>query len=342
MSLITEKTLWDIIQEKVPLGKRNSRGWYSVKCPMCGDYQERGGFINDGGFTSYSDWNCGSRFKYEEGSGALSRNARQILEAFGITRNDLVAIRSAAFRTQQPEESEITLKSLEPSERKLNLFTPEVELPKGARLLGSPGNEEMQEAIARYLISRRVDPVSMNIHFSMEKEFIGRAIIPYMRAGKVIYWQARAITPEAKPRYLNCTGAKAAVLYGYDRLQGWDNTPLFVTEGVFDAELLQGVGTLGSAVTAEQIEVLKRSRRRLIFVVDRDKTGGKFGQLALTNGWEITFVDADTSDAAESVRRHGLPYTIYRLMKNSTSASPNFSKIALDLGVLEGLLRNRS
>lgn len=309
---------------------------------MCGDYQERGGFINDGGFTSYSDWNCGARFKYEEGSGALSKNAKQILEAFGVTRNDLVAIRSAAFRTQQPEESEITLKSLEATERKLNLFTPEVELPKGARRLGTAGNEEMQEAIALYLMARRVDPVSMNVHFSMEREFLGRAIIPYMRAGKVIYWQARAINQDVKPRYLNCTGAKAAVLYGYDRLHGWDNTPLFVTEGVFDAELLQGVGTLGSAVTAEQIEVLKRSRRRLIFVVDRDKTGGKFGQIALSNGWEVTFVDADTSDSAESVRRHGLPYTVYRLMKNATSVSSTFSGMALDLGVLEGLLRNRA
>jgi len=125
LSLIKQRLLFDIIQEKVHLGQKNSRGWYDCCCPVCGDRKQRFGFFHDGVFTSGYCYNCGAKFKYEEGSGKLSRNARQILEAFGIHSSDLAGIRSPIFNLAKIEDATIELENL----KKIKLHTPEIALP---------------------------------------------------------------------------------------------------------------------------------------------------------------------------------------------------------------------
>ncbi len=320
--------MFDIIQEKVPLGAKNSRGWYDTRCPICHDKKERFGFFHDGIYTSGYDYNCGAKFKYEEGTGKLSKNAREILEAFGITRDDLTAIRSAILQAPK-EETDIKLDEL----KKVKLITPEVPLPNKSYPIGADHHEELQIPIAEYLEARHIDPLKVQAHFSLDPRYLNRVIIPYLRDGKIIYWQARAILDDVKPRYLNSPIARDAVMYGYDRLYNYDPSPLFVNEGVFDAAVLNGIGICGSSLNTAKIEILRKCGRRLIFVIDRDKTGGELAKQVLENGWELTFVDRRASDANKSVQLFGLPFTVYTLMKNVTR-NPAMSM----LGVLEGRL----
>jgi hypothetical protein len=326
--MLEQRTLADIIQSKVALGHANARGFFDVRCPMCHDQKDRGGFKFDTEFCGYSCYNCGAKFKYEEGTGKLSRNAREILEAFGITKDDLTAIRSAMF--QQPkEEAEVTLDEL----KKVKLITPEVPLPEKSHPIGADHHEELQLLIAEYLDKRKIDAIEVHAHFSLDPRFLNRVILPYYRDGKIIFWQARAIFDDMKPRYLNSPIARDAVMYGYDRLYSYDPAPLFVNEGVFDAVVLNGISILGSSLNAAKIEVLKKCRRRVIFVIDRDKTGGELMKQVLDNGWEISFVDKRAGDANKSVQMFGLPYTIYTLMKNVTR-----SPVLGAMGVMQGKL----
>jgi hypothetical protein len=335
--MLKHKSLSDIIQSKLSLAPANARGFHDVRCQVCGDTKSRGGFKFDGSTTGYSCYNCGVKFKYEEETGKLSRNARQVLEAFGITPEDLTELRSPMF-VEQHEENELTLQSL----KQVKLFTPEVALPDGARPIGSAGNEELQLELALYLESRKIDALAVRAHYSTDPRYLRRVIIPFYRDGKVIYWQARAIDKDVKRRYINCSSSRDAVMYGYDEIFSGSSLPLFVTEGVFDAISLNGVCILGSSLNEAKIEILKRTRRRIIFVIDRDQTGGSLGQQVLAQGWELSFVDPRVSDANASVVRFGLPYTIYTLLKNSTSKQQkDASRIMLDLGVLEGKLRNK-
>lgn len=344
MSTIQNKSLWDLIQEKIVLGNENARGWYAVKCACCNDYQERGGFIHDDIYTSYSCWNCGSKFKYEEGSGKFSRNLRDILEAFGISREDLRAISASLFfnKSAEKEEAEISLKEVS----RLKLVTPEVAFPDRTLALGCDGHDEIQAPLIEYLNSRFIDPIKHQIHFSLDPRYLRRVIIPFMRDGKLIYWQARTID-NIKPRYLNCVVAKDAVLYGYDELTRYSAKPLFITEGVFDAMSVDGVCLLGSALNAAKIEILKRTKRRIIFVIDRDRTGDVLAKTVIENDWEFTFVDKNADDVNDSVRKFGLPYTAYCLMKNAFKDDPqsqfNKAKAANHLGIemLEARLRSR-
>lgn len=335
--MIEQRTLADIIRQKVYLGSTNSRGFNPVKCPVCSDYQERGAFKFDADTTGYNCYNCGARFRYEEGSGKLSKNAREILSHFGIERSDLTDIRSVMFTNVKKEEADISLEAM----KKVNLFTPEVALPSHSFPIGYDGHEDVQLPLAEYLTNRRIDPLACKAYFSLDKSYLRRVIIPYFRDGKIIYWQARTIDPGVKPRYLNSPISRDAVMYGYDELFTWRETPLFVTEGVFDAISLSGICILGSSLNAAKLEVLKRCRRRLIFVIDRDKTGEGLGRTALDNGWEISFVDERVADANQSVQQFGLPYTIYTLLKNATT-KPTYtdqSQLRLSLGVLMGKLR---
>jgi hypothetical protein len=289
---------------------------------MCHDQKDRGGFKFDPDHTGYSCYNCGAKFKYEEGSGKLSKNAREILEAFGITRDDLTGIRSAMF-AEVKEDSEISLDEL----KKIKLITPEVTLPDRCYPLGADHNDELQEPLIEYLLSRKVDPLAVRAHFSLDPRHLRRVIIPYYRDGKVIYWQARSID-NIKPRYVNCTASREAVLYGYDRLYQYDPAPLFVCEGVFDAIVLDGVCILGSTLNAAKLEILKKCRRRIIFVQDPDGNGDALTALALEHGWEISYFDKRGVDASKMVELYGKPLAIYQLMKNVTR-SPIMQRIGI-------------
>lgn len=335
--MLEQTTLADIIRSKLVLGPVNSRGFQEVRCEVCHDHSPRAAFRFDGDSVGYTCWNCGAKARYEEGSGKLSRNFREILSAFGITREDLTALRSSLFTHHRKEEEDVTLEAL----KKVKLITPEVPLPDSCFPIGVDHHIYLQLPLAEYLEKRCIDPERVRAHFSLDKRFIGRVIIPFYRDGKVIYWQARHIEDGVKPRYLNSFAARDAVLYGYDQIFTWSDAPLFVTEGVFDAIVLNGVCTLGASLNEAKIEILKRTRRRVIFVIDRDKTGGEFGAAALSNGWEITFVDERVKDANRSVQVFGLPYTIYCLINNATTKPtyPQQSQLQLALGVTIGKLR---
>lgn len=338
--MIAEKTLTDLIQEKIFLSGENDRGFRTVKCAVCNDYQERGGFKFDGDSVGYSCWNCSERFRYEEGTGKFSRNCRSILEAFGITREELQQVSSSIFFNRgNKSDSEITVKSV----TKLKLNTPEVALPERCFRIGHDDHLEIQLPLVQYLLDRKIDPFLYDFRFSLKSEYLRRVIIPFTRDGKIIYWQARAIDDDVKRRYLNCSMARDAVMYGYDELSRYDDAPLFITEGVFDAIPLNGVCLLGSTLNQSKFEILKRSRRRKIFVFDKDTSGGALGKTVIEHGWEITHVDDRVNDVNDSIIQLGLPYTIYSLIQNATTSvtqtEKKFSRLSLDMAILKSKLR---
>jgi hypothetical protein len=336
--MLEQKTLASIIQERVALGSISPTGFYNLRCPVCHDHSERGGFKFDGDFTGYSCWNCQSKFKYEEGTGKLSKSAKDILEAFGITREVLRELTSSIF-LKPPEESEISLENV----TKVKLHTPEIAFPDRTRPLLSDGHEELQEPILEYLLQRKIDPLQFTFYFSLDPKMLRRVIIPYWRDNKLIYWQARTIDDGVKPRYKNPSVAKDAVIFGYDQLHKYEAAPLFVTEGVFDALMVNGISIMSASLNQARIEILKRTKRRLIFVIDRDHSGGELGKAVLENDWELTFVDIRAKDINDSVVKFGMPFTAYSLLKNATTKGNMLqSSIGLSMGLMEARLRRNN
>jgi hypothetical protein len=333
--LTNQAYLGDLIRERVILGRLTSTGFYEQKCALCNDHALRSGWKISSEEVFFHCYNCGRRASYTEGTGKFSRWMKELCRANGISDQDLQAISATLFFNKgEKTDKEITLDSL----KTVNLHTPEVSFPDRTLVLGSAGHDGHQEPLIEYLLSRGMDP--LKFYFSLDSAHLRRVIIPFFRDGKLIFWQARSIDGAVKPRYKNCGVTKEAVIYGYDRLFEYSDAPLFVTEGAFDAETVQGICILGSSLNAAKIEVLHKTRRRIIFVMDLDSNGGLLRDEVLKQGWEITWVDNRAGDINDSHKKFGKLYTIYSLVKNATTKSkPLEAQINTDLALFEAKLR---
>jgi hypothetical protein len=79
------------------------------------------------------------------------------------------------------------------------------------------------------------------------------------------------------------------------------------------------VALLGSELTQAKLEIINKSRRRRVIVVDRNENGKKLAELALKHGWQITFPPEGCTDTNDSVCKRGLLFTLHHLVQHITS-----------------------
>jgi hypothetical protein len=140
---------------------------------------------------------------------------------------------------------------------------------------------------SEFVYTRKMD----NFEFYVAKEgfYKSRLIIPFFNgSGKLFYFQARALDKDGFPKYLNCKTLKSShVLYPFNYEI---NSPLFITEGVFDCLALrkanlQSTTVLSCNVSKEQMLQLKHYPGELIVAFDSDEAGkegtARFLSLAL-------------------------------------------------------------
>jgi DNA primase len=97
----------------------------------------------------------------------------------------------------------------------------------------------------------------------------GRVVVPVLVDGNWRGWVARDFTGKAEKKYLNARGNwRGDVLFGADALRRETETPVMITEGVFDALPFVGdaVAVLGKP-TEEQLWIIKTTARRPVAVV---------------------------------------------------------------------------
>ena len=308
--------LEDLIRQRVHFTRVAHTGFHHCVCDVCNDHTDRGGFKFHGGEVGYNCFNCGAAGRYIENSGEITRKFRKILNVFGISDEDIDKEIGKAFFTKNTESETISLADVSQRKEKKNyLITPEVELPKGVMLLGSTDKGiQIQEKIVEYLLSRKIDPSVYTFYFSLDPKHLNFVIIPFYRNGKIIYWQGRNFTngSSKKDRWDNCTESKENIIFNFDELFRGSG-PLFVSEGIFDALPLNGLALIGSKINEAKIEILKKTRRELIFVIDKDKNGRMVAEKALENGWKITFAPQFTDDVNKSIITYGKCWTVYQL-----------------------------
>jgi hypothetical protein len=305
-------TIQSLIEERVPF-RPISTGWSVGKCVLCNDYKERAGFKFEDGTVIYNCWNCSTGTTYEENSGKMSKTFRKVLRASGFDDSEIsTAVNTPFFNKKQEDDKVITLSKL----TSVKTTTQTVKLPSGSLPIGNEEHLEYQQALVNYLVGRCVDVSKFEFLFSLEKRFKDRIIIPFYRNGNLIYWQARSIDPTEKKRYDNAPVSRDAVIFNHDQLQSYSRLPLFVTEGVFDAMMVDGVSILGSQLSEAKADLLSKTQRRLIFVIDKDKNGAHLAQEVINRGWEIAFAPNGAADINASVQRFGLSWTIFELMKS--------------------------
>lgn len=303
----------DLIIRNLP-PHRESKGWFSFKCPICNDYKFRAGFNFGDDFVKYNCWNCAEQARHHEDWEKMSGKMRHVLSFFGLNKQaiDDELGRKFFVNAGKPKENVSTIKT------EVFIYNPpEIPLPPNSYKVSQAPPDDIWKTVAvEYLNSRGLDPDKHEYYLSTDKDFRERLIIPYFKDGKVIYWQARHFDDNNKVRYINPDADKDMIVFGYDKLTDYSVKRMFWSEGVTDGLSIDGGALLGSSLSRTKLELLKRYDKEHIFIVDADENGYKLGMNAIKNGYPITHLTAISDDANKSTQRFGRLWTVNDLMKN--------------------------
>jgi hypothetical protein len=320
-----------IITQHIHLDPPSAKGWYPVLCKVCNDHGKKGKraafvFTEHGG--TYNCFNCGHVAVYEPTENKNpSKNMVEVFESFGILKVDWGKLTLDAL-TGEYSKAVSVYQSIEPDEIPL--------LPFFYPLVDDPDDDWCQYSI-EYLANRGIDWKTYPFHCVKHQQHVlnarwyGRLIIPIYKDNKLIFYQGRDLTDLHQKKYLSASVARDNVMYGYDQIQGYNTDPLYVVEGWFDASALSGVAIFGNKLTKSQITWLNKSRRPKVVIPDRYGSGHILAEQAIDLGWSISTLDKsdDCKDVNDSIRKHGLLYTLRTIMQNTVSG--NLAKVVINL-----------
>jgi hypothetical protein len=275
-------------------GKNSQNGWINIKCPMCSDHSDHGGFNLTESY--YHCWRCGFH-PYEK---ILS-----VLLHFGYLQvKDIVKSYSGKTGNRQKFITESQTSFRNTAIKKI-----------------VPPGEELTGMHLKYLKKRKFDPKYIKAKYKVTgTDFIGayktkdyieyfnyRLIIPVIVHNEIVSFLGRDVTGLQEQRYKNLSIANSIispknVLYNIDNCQAnW----IAVVEGVFDVWRMGDnfCSTLGTSVTDYQLKALAMYDKIYIVFDSEKEAQAKAEKCAYSLsalGKEVYVVDIETSkDPAE-------------------------------------------
>lgn len=110
-----------------------------------------------------------------------------------------------------------------------------------------------------------------------------------------------------------------------DEVYRYTDDPLFVTEGPLDALSIgnNAVALLGSTLSEFRERELKKmaTRRKIIFVIDKNSNGYKLGQKVLKHSdleWYITCFPDNLDDSNDALNKYGKLWLISHITSTAT------------------------
>ena len=205
---------------------------------------------------------------YANLEGISYRKAESVLLFRELENNNYAAWERTVFVENEPTSTSLDIDGFLP----ININSYETD------------NKEVTKAW-NFLISRKLfDTVEFEespFYLATKGRYKNRLIIPFTNyTGNIFYFQARALTPDMQPKYLNPSveeGVKASnILYPFD----YDVDHLIICEGPLDAITLNLHGfnatcTVGSSISSIQMQMLKEFTGRIILAYDNDNAGAR-------------------------------------------------------------------
>lgn len=335
-----DKTIEDLVTEHLSFNSTSPQ-WNKIYCEVCGDGSRtqgpRGGWLFQDEMAFYHCFNCGIDGNFDpDREFPFSKDMRIILDAFSIPKEEYnaIAYSKRVFDNKTKKVVQATLNY------------PVMEIPDYFCKLDTCDKENVyyQQALNE-LNYRNIHPSDYPFYLStgiskgsprdkaIAKSLIGRLIIPYFDTkGRMIYYQGRSLDKESKKRYINADVQRSAVIYGMEQLNKNMNYPLYVTEGFFDAYHLKGVALLENNITHTQLEYLKKSKRKKIFVPDKHADSSKIIDAFVKEGWHVSIPEFGhgVKDVDDAIRKYGKLYTFYTISNNVKDAEVGKILLGLD------------
>jgi len=346
---MNENILYDVLNEKLPFNRKQTpSGWIKFNGVCClhnhekrHDTKQRAGLmITADGTITYNCLNCGFKTSWSRGH-TLSVKMKQLLDWCGASTEDIKKIQFFLFQLKARMED-----SKETEHKKFEFFTDfkEVSLPSNTKAfkdwINDPNisNEEIIHFnnVFEYVCNRGDDILeSYDFHWSPSKDnnLYKRVIIPFKYRDKIVGWTARSIEPNTKLRYY--TNTQPNYLFNNEVLYRFDRKYIIIVEGPFDAIAIDGVATLGGKISKQQVEWIKRSRKEIILLPDRDLKNSVLMETAIENGWSVSwpwssydketsqvreYWERDVKDASDAVKKYGRLYTLRSIIDSKTNS----------------------
>lgn len=340
--VITNDFLWKAIVDAVSHFKKKRNGrWLNINCPMCvsrgetADKRRRCGIRNDANKIGIHCFNCDFKTRHSPGE-RMHKEMKKFLRNIGVNDDEIKKIayklgQIASVVSRNPEISGIILPSF--------MNFPEKALPEGARSLAEWADDNCLDQdfldVANYIylrgndIADAIDYYWTPINTPGEISLSRRVIIPFKYHGKIVGYTARAID-NASPKYAMYSPRN--YLYNADLLNDPSREIIYLVEGVLDAVAINAVGTLGAKLNDVQISWLKSFGKKIVVVPDRDVSGSRLIDIAVSEGWAVAFPalnasyasenwwEPDCKDSAEATRRYGRLYTMASIFKTMTDS----------------------
>lgn len=304
--------------------KSTPGGWISFNGPCCiyngearPDTRKRGGvMLTPENACVYHCFNCKFKAVWSPGR-TLNGKFRSLFSWMGVPEDE---IKKVNFKIWQLKES--TAKDNVPREISRLVFK-ESSLPKDAMPITFWLEQNLKCAnfyeVLSYLSNRGEDILTGYDYYWTPDTSEGlnrRFIIPFRWNGKIVGWTARAVYPTRHRYYSN---VPPNYLFNTDVVKdNWEY--LLLSEGPLDAIANKGVATLGDKISPQQIQWLNETGKKIVVVPDREKQGGTLVDVAIREGWYVSFPkwDSDIKDSAAAVKRYGQLYTIWTIIDAKT------------------------
>ena len=298
------ETVHRLILDHLPIRSNTTpSGWRTFNCPMCSDTRKRGGVITSG--PNVNCFNCNHN--------RLDTNywvkIYRLAEALGVDKNVIHNVTIELMKNSD-EFEDIDVDNYVYNFKHFE----KVELPSDVEMISTlDDNHELKV----YAKQRGILDLYPLLHFS-DVQNKRRVVVPFTYNNELVGWTARHIDPPNKqtPKYLH--KLQPGYVFNVDKFADTDREIVIVTEGVFDAIMVDGVSIMGNSVTPEQAHLIDKLGKRVIVCPDKDKAGVELIDQALELGWEVSFPDWHTSckDAADAVLRYGRLATIKSIIDN--------------------------
>jgi len=286
-------------------------GWNTMDCPMCTDKRKRGGLITTGAKISYNCFNCGYTTGWEPNP-TLGKKYKQLATTLGADQQDIHKVTIELLKFAEELETESTTDYV----YNLQKFNTE-QIPETAMAVDDLPEDH---AVKEYARQRGLLGLYPLLYFD-EKLYKQRLVVPFTYNNEVVGWTGRHISPPDKqtPKYLH--KMQPGYVFNIDRFADSKREIVIVTEGVFDAILIDGVAIQGNSVGPEQAHLIEKLGKRIIVCPDRDEAGIELMLQAAELGWEVSFPPwhVDCKDAADAVQRYGRLATVSSIIKHATT-----------------------
>lgn len=334
--MVVNNIFKQLITNYIILDKPNTRGWYPVLCKVCSDHGHKGkraAFIFSDTGGSYHCFNCDHKARFDSThTTRLSKELVELLTAFDIPQIEQNKLIFETLKSNS-EYTKPVYNELDP---------PDINLPECFYPLTDNKQDEWCQYSIEYLTNRGIEWSTYpfycvnNTNKKEDKKWYGRLIIPIYKNNKLIFYQGRDLTDLHQKKYLNANVQRNNILYGYDKILSYNPAPLYVTEGWFDAHMIEGVAVFGNKMTQQQITWLSKSNRPKVIIPDRYGDGQLLANQAIDLGWNVSVLDIndDCKDVNESIQRYGLLYTLKTIIDNTSTGY--MSKILTNLYCTKG------